>query len=575
MVGRDARGINRGEDIQIPCFPTSIQNQPVGGRLSHYWRNWELIGADPWLVEVIKSGYKIQFHTMPTLTTSPVPTHLPQDQIRRDQTLKEVQQLLLKGVIEEVRDPASPGFYSRFFIVPKATPGKWRSILDLSQLNSRFVKTEKFKMDTAEKVREGLHQGEWLTSIDLMDAYFHVLIHPSSRKYLRFCINEQVYQFRALVMGLSPSPQVFTTVDKAPLAFVQRLGVKLRQYLDDWLVHGTGEERVRQHTRFVVAVAQHLGFLVNEVKSELEPKQVMVFLGYLFDLVEGLVKVTQGRWEKLQGCILPFIQDSTSHKTALEWQTLIGLLISTEKMVRLGMLHVRPIQLAFQDLWSQKEGDQRQLLPVSREVKQALQWWTVEDNVRSGVPLQEPKPEIQVFTDASLDGWGGHLDFQVAQGSWDPHQRKLHINVLEMMAVQKVLEFFLSQVTGKTVLVATDNLTVVYYIRRQGGTRSREMMTMTQELFQFLEQHAIQLRARHIAGKLNVLADSLSREGKVIPTEWSLHPGVLDDLWTIWDKPHVDLFATRFNAKMSAFYSPFPDPRAVGVDALSARWEAM
>ena len=100
-------------------------------------------------------------------------------------------------------------------------------------------------------------------------------------------------------------------------------------------------------------------------------------------------------------------------------------------------------------------------------------------------------------------------------------------------------------------------------------------MSMTQELFHWLEQHQIQLRARHIAGKLNVLADSLSREGKVIPTEWSLHPGVLTDLWTIWERPHVDLFATRFNAKMSSYYSPFPDPQAVGVDALSTTWEAM
>ena len=115
-------------------------------------------------------------------------------------------------------------------------------------------------MDTAEKVRADLQQGEWLTSIDLTDAYFHVLIHPSSRKFLRFAIHGKVYQFRALVMGLSPSPQVFTMVDKAPLAFVQKLGIKLRQYLDDWLIHGRGQSRVHQHTQFVVRVAQHFGF---------------------------------------------------------------------------------------------------------------------------------------------------------------------------------------------------------------------------------------------------------------------------------------------------------------------------
>ena len=133
---------------------------------------------------------------------------------------------------------------------------------------------------------------------------------------------------------------------------------------------------------------------------------MMVFLGYLFDLVEGLVKVTQGRWEKLQRRISLFIGSTTSHRTALEWQTLIGLLISTEKMVHMGMFHIRPIQLAFQDLWSQKHGDQRQLVPVSQELKEALCWWTKEDNVLSGVPLREQEAEVQVFTNASLEGWG-------------------------------------------------------------------------------------------------------------------------------------------------------------------------
>ena len=31
--------------------------------------------------------------------------------------------------------------------------------------------------------------------MDLRDTYLHILIHPNSRNYLRFCMNGSVYQF--------------------------------------------------------------------------------------------------------------------------------------------------------------------------------------------------------------------------------------------------------------------------------------------------------------------------------------------------------------------------------------------
>ena len=40
-----------------------------------------------------------------------------------------------------------------------------------------------------------------------------------------------------------------------------------------------------------------------------------------------------------------------------------------------------------------------------------------------------------------------------------------------------------------------------------------------------------------------------------------------------WARPHVDLFATRFNHKLPTFVSPVPDPTAWAVDALSLSWE--
>ena len=55
-------------------------------------------------------------------------------------------------------------------------------------------------------------------------------------------------------------------------------------------------------------------------------------------------------------------------------------------------------------------------------------------------------------------------------------------------------------------------------------------------------------------------------------TEWSLSQ--VFNIWcSRWARPHVELFATRFNHKLPKFVSPVPDPTAWAVDALSPPWE--
>ena len=80
-------------------------------------------------------------------------------------------------------------------------------------------------------------------------------------------------------------------------------------------------------------------------------------------------------------------------------------------------------------------------------------------------------------------------------------------------------------------------------------------------------------KARHIPGRLNVVADKLSRLGQTIQTEWSLLPEVFQAICSRWHRPQIDLFATRFNNKLPLFVSPVPDPLATAVDALSLSWE--
>jgi len=125
------------------------------------------------------------------------------------------------------------------------------------------------------------------------------------------------------------------------------------------------------------------------------------------------------------------------------------------------------------------------------------------------------------------------------------------------------------------VMVATDNTTVMAHINKQGGTRSRDMHQETQRLLLYTESQGWLLTSKHVPGRLNVLADQLSRQGQTIQTEWELHQEAAQALFSKWGQPLVDLFATRLNTKLPIFISPVPDPLALDVDALSVSWEGM
>lgn len=186
--------------------------------------------------------------------------------------------------------------------------------------------------------------------------------------------------------------------------------------------------------------------------------------------------------------------------------------------------------------------------------------------------MEPPEVDVKLFTDASTSGWGAHLDGHSVQGVWTTDEASLHINVLEMRAVRLALEEF-GVAEGANILVATDNATVVAYVNKEGGTRSHQLWLETVPLLHLAIRNRWLLKARHIPGRLNVIADQLSRAGQTLPTEWSLRPDVVKWVFSQLGTPMVDLFATRFNKKLDTFVSPVPDPMALDTDALSIPWD--
>ena len=420
------------------------------------------------MLNIITNGYVLPFLSKPNLVRFPL--ILSEYKARqKDQALATcIQSLLSKNAIERVENVKS------LFLVAKPHQ-RWMPVIDLSRLNT-FLHVEKFKMETPESIRNSLIPGEWVSSIDLSDACLHhIPIHPNSRKYLRFCYRSQMFQFTSLPFGLATVPQVFTMILKEVKLMGVSRGLRLHQCLDDWLIRSQSLEEAKVNTRAVVDLTQSVGWIINQEKSELKPTQVFLFVGYEYHLDSALVKPTQEIWLKLQDLILRL--KSRHVLTARCLMSLIGLLASTEKMVPEGCLHMRPFQFHLKQHWIYLQSLDS-LLPWTEAIAANLDWWQNPSNMMRGADLHPKDHSIQHFIDASNEGWGAHLDQSSTKGLWSDREKRLHINVLQLKAVSLAHQSFKDQCQNQTMLVATENSTVVAYINKQGGTDSAEMCAL-------------------------------------------------------------------------------------------------
>ncbi|XP_051959970.1 uncharacterized protein LOC127627568, partial [Xyrauchen texanus] len=378
--------------------------------------------------------------------------------------------LLLKDAIEPVPPTETKkGVYSPYFVVPKKGGGL-RPILDLRVFNRTLSKLP-FKMLTQKQILSGIRHLDWFAVVDLKDAYFHVSICPRHRPFLRFAFDGQAYQYKVLPFGLPLSPRIFTKVAEAALAPLRVAGIRILNYLDDWLILAHSRELLCAHRDQVLRHLSRLGLQVNREKSKLSPVQSISFLGLELD----------------------------------------------------------------------------------------------------SVPLQQVSRCVLVTTDASKLGWGAVCNGRAAAGRWNRGPLHWHINCLELLAVFLALQKFLPLTRNKHVLVRTDSTTVVAYINRQGGVRSPYMSQLARRILLWSQQRLESLRATHIPGNLNVIADALSRQS--LPAgEWRLHPQSVQLIWDWFGKAQVDLFASQETSHCPLWYARTEAP--LGADALAHSWPA-
>lgn len=180
--------------------------------------------------------------------------------------------------------------------------------------------------------------GDFLALIDLSEAYLHMPIRPSHRKYLCFSYGSKHYQYRALPFGLSAALRVFTKLLVALVVNLRLQGIRIFPYLDDILIAASSFSQASQDH-----VLPETPRLRNQFDQELP----------------GSVPETRSSRPSRRHHVAPTVplsgtQDKTPRDTPTSQGTLIcephvsglplDLMVSCQDVILWSHFHLRPLQ---------------------------------------------------------------------------------------------------------------------------------------------------------------------------------------------------------------------------------------
>jgi len=541
------------------------------GRTADCIDAWKSITGNKFVLSIAR-GIKLNFSDVPHQSTP-----MPEILMSKDEMALvdvEVEGLLRKGAI--CRVTAVPGqFVSNLFLVAKKSGGM-RPVINLKRLN-KFLHPEHFKMEHILTILPLLHEGCFMTSLDLKDAYFSIPMDKSDRKYLRFSWRDTLYEFQCLCFGLSPAPFFFTKAMKPVFSQLRREGMICSYYIDDSIYVGSKADILRSGSDRAKGLLTSLGFVVNEKKSSLEPSTRITHLGFIIDSVQMKLFLPEEKVSRLRAACASLLKAETVSLRHLA--SVIGLMVSSFLAVRFGQLHYRHLELLKTDGLT-AFGSFDHHIRLSETAKEDLHWWLQNTGSSNGRTFKDILDlgdyHYDMYTDASMKGWGAVLyrNGQLIQrcgGRWSSLEAQNHINLLELKAIQLAL-LACAGLLSESVCIHSDNQTAISYINKFGGCHSRLLDALSRSIWSWCIAQNLVIKAIHIPGVENVDADALSRDFND-NVEWSLCPTVFAQITDILGLPTLDAFASRLNNKLPRYYSWQPDPGCEAVNAFSQKWD--
>jgi len=105
-----------------------------------------------------------------------------------------------------------------------------------------------------------LKEGDYITTINLKDGFFHAPVLPSHQACMSFQWEGKIYVFQVLPLGMSASPWLFTCFVQATVHHLCCQGMQVMAYMDNFIVFGHSHQQALEHTTLTLHLLDQLGW---------------------------------------------------------------------------------------------------------------------------------------------------------------------------------------------------------------------------------------------------------------------------------------------------------------------------
>jgi hypothetical protein len=441
--------------------------------------------------------------------------------LENDEVKRQLETLLASGVIR-----TSGSAFGAPVLLTKKKDGTWRFCIDFRALNAITIK-DKYPLPRIDELFDRLQGAKYFSKLDLRSGYWQIRVHADDVHKTAFRTRYGSYEWLVLPMGLTNAPATFMHLMND--VFRPYLDQFVVVFLDDILIYSRTLAEHRRHVRLVLDTLRQHQLYAKESKCEFFQDHVE-FLGHRIDR-EGVHMMD----EKVKA-----IRQWPPPKSVDEVRSFLGLAGYYRKFIRNFSLLAAPMTDLLKKEVPFQWGDHQQ---------QAFDGLVRAVTTAPTLVLPDPKRPYVITADACGYGIGASLMQDQGRGlqpiaflskklsnaelKYENHER-------ELLALFRTLKEWRHYLYGSDFVLKTDHRNLVWLLT-QKHLSARQMHWL-----QYFQDFGGVIPIEHVAGKLNGVADGLSRRPDHKPANTDTEPLQLNVSHAVechTDALHADLRA--------------------------------